>query len=243
MEGQPFRRGRGALMIVLTWAVLGGLAVGGCAEDDAGDFPTSTGLSVSTAGYAQPIEAVSALLDHLAADRWEDAAAITVEGQMALVALAEGADLEIVADYLRLGEAGVGANFWAGFTQVAEGSFSGSVEELVVISERAYEAGERRFVDYRMALPTSPEDRTFKLTIARSDDLLWQVDVLTTFIDVLAYRLSETAEIARATRSEDARVVSAELARQVASLEAALTDSDLTEESRQGVRSALSAIQ
>ncbi len=244
MGRQPASVGHRVLAIALVTALWAGLVLAGCAEESQGDPPASGGLGAPTPrGYPQPPETVSVLLEYLAADRWEDAARITVEGQMALVALAEGADLEIVSDYLRLGEVGVGANFWAGFAQVTEEFLAGSIEELAVVSERAYEAGQRSFVDFRLALSTSPEGRAFKLTVARSEDRLWRVDVLATFVDVLAYRLSETAEIARATRTEDATVVSAELARHVASLEAALTDPDLTAEARQGVRSALSAIQ
>ena len=67
--------------------------------------------------------------------------------------------------------------------------------------------------------------------------------MIATFVDVLAYRLSETAEITRATRTEDAAVVSAELTRHIPSLEAVLTDPDLSPELRQGVVSALAAIQ
>ena len=98
-------------------------------------------------------------------------------------------------------------------------------------------------LDVRLASATSAEGRTFKLTVARSEDFLWRADVIATFVDILANRLSETAEIARATRTEDAAVVAAELRRHVPSLEAVLTDPDLSPESRQGVLSALAAIQ
>ncbi len=233
-----------AVIIVLAAVVLGGLAPAGCGDDGVGDPPTTTGSGPPTpTGYLDPAETVSVLLEILAADGWDEAAGITVEGQMALVALAEGADIETVSDYLRLGESGVGANFWAGFTQVVEEYLAGSIEDLRVVSRRAYEAGEKSFVDFGLASSTSPEGRTFKLTVVRSDDLLWRVDVIATFVDVLAYRLSETAEIARATRTEDAAAVSAELGRQVASLQAALTDPDLTEELNRGILSILVALQ
>ena len=189
------------------------------------------------------METVTALLAALGSESWEEAARLTVEGQMALVALAEGADLETVSDYLQLGEVAVGVNFWAGFTQVAEEFLAGSVRDLRILSQRSYQAAGVSFVDFRLASSTSGEGRFFKLTVARSEDFLWRADVIATFVDILAYRLSETAEIVRATRTEDAAVVAAELMRHVPSLEAVLTDPDLTPESSQGVLSALAAIQ
>ena len=240
------RSGKGsvrAVIIALAAVVLGGLAPAGCGDDGVSDPSTTTGSGPPTpTGYLDPAETVSLFLGILAADGWDEAAGITVEGQMALVALAEGADIETVSDYLRLGESGVGANFWAGFTQASE-ELAGSIEDLRVVSRRAYQAGEKSFVDFGLASSTSPEGRTFQLTVVRSDDLLWRVDVIATFVDVLAYRLAETAEIARATRTEDAAVVSAELGRQVASLQAALTDPDLTEELNRGILSILVALQ
>ncbi len=244
MSGKSRGGGARAVIIALFTVAVGGLVLTGCGDEGAVDPPVFTGTAAPMPpGYPQPTETVSVLMEMLAADRFGEAARITVVGQMALVALAEGADLETASDYLRLGELGVGANFWSGFTQVAEEFLAGSIEDLQVVSQRNYEEGQRSFVDFRLGLPTGPEDRTFKLTVARSDDRLWRVDVITTFVDVLAYRLSETAEIARATRTEDAAVVSTELARHVPSLLAALTDPDLTDESRQGIRSVLAAIQ
>ena len=227
-----------AALLVFGWVLAG------CGDDGGQDSVAATTLRPPTpTGYQDPVETVDVLLGALAADRWAEAAEITVEGQMALVALAEGADIETVSDYLQLGEVGVGVNFWAGFTQGAESFLSSALDDLRIVSQRAYEAAGVSFVDYRLASSTSPEGRTFKLTVARSEDLLWRVDVIATFVDVLAYRMSETAEIIRATRTEDAAVVSAELARHVPSLEAVLTDPDLTTESSQGVLSALAAIQ
>ena len=234
----------GAVTITVVWLMVGGLALSACGSEGVSDPGTTTGPTVQTpTGYPRPDRTVSVLLEALAAGDWAAAAGITVEGQMALVALAEGADIETVSDYLHLGDRGVGTNFWAGFTQVVEGFLSGSVQNLQVTSRRSYQADGRSFADFRLALPASPEDRTFKMTLARSDDQLWRVDVIATFVDVLAYRLSETAEIARATRTEDAVAVSDELRRHVASLHAALADPDLSAESTQGVRSALAAIQ
>lgn len=161
---------------------------------------------------------------------------------MALMALAEGADLETVSDYLAFGEVGVGVNFWAGFVQVSDQFPAGSVDDLVVVSERRYQAGGVSFADFGVAGASSPEDRVFYLTTAQGEDGLWRVDVIATFVDVLAFRLSETAEITRATRTEAAAAVSAELMRHVPSLEAVLTDPDLSAELRQGVVSALAAI-
>lgn len=229
---------------ILTAAVLLlALSLAGCGEEGDGDPATATTLRPqSPAGYVDPVETVAALLEALAADRWDEAARLTVEGQMALVALAEGADFETVSDYIQLGEAGVGVNFWAGFTQGAEEFLSGSVEDLRVVSQRSYQAAEVAFVDFRLASTTSAEGRAFKLTLARGGDLLWSVDVIASFVDILAYRLSETAEITRATRTEDAAVVSAELMRHVPSLEAVLTDPDLSAESSHGVLAALAAI-
>ena len=235
---RPWMRAIAAGLLVFGW----GLA--GCGDDGDQDSVTDTTLRPPTpTGYAEPAETVDALLEALASDRWPEAAGITVEGQMALVALAEGADIETVSDYLQLGEVGVGVNFWAGFTQVAEEFLSSSPDDLRIVSQRAYEAGGVSFVDFQLASSTSPEGRTFKLTVARSEDLLWRVDVIASFVDVLAYRLSETAEITRATRTEDAAVVAAELTRHIPSLEAVLTDPDITAESNQGVLSALAAIQ
>ena len=112
-----------------------------------------------------------------------------------------------------------------------------------MISEQRYEAGGVSFADFGVVSPSSPEGRVFEITTALGEDQLWRVDVIATFVDVLAYRLSETAEITRATRTEDAAVVSAELTRHIPSLEAVLTDPDLSPELRQGVVSALAAIQ
>lgn len=241
-----FARPKGRWRLAVAAAAVVGLASApaGCAGPGSGDQATSpTSPPSSPTGYAAPIETVTALLVALGAERWEEAARLTVEGQMALVALAEGADLDTVADYLQLGEVAVGVNFWAGFTQVAEEFLSGSVQDLRVVSRRSYQAAGVSFLDVRLASTTSEEGRAFRLTVARSEDFLWRADVIATFVDILANRLSETAEIARATRTEDAAVVAAELRRHVPSLEAVLTDPDLSPESRQGVLSALAAIQ
>ena len=221
-----------------------GMGLAGCGDDLAPESdPGTASPPPPPSGYAQPVETVSALLSALGADRWEEAARLTVEGQMALMALAEGADLETVSDYLQFGDVGVGVNFWAGFIQVSDQFLSSPMDDLQVVSEHHYQAGGVSFADFGLAGASTPEGRVFKLTVAQGKDQLWRVDVIATFVDVLAYRLSETAEITRATRTEDAAVVSAELMRHIPSLEAVLTDPDLTPELRQGVFSALSAIQ
>lgn len=220
-----------------------GTGLAGCGDDPT---PSDSGTAItspSPSGYAEPVETVTALLAALADDRWEEAARLTVEGQMALMALAEGADLETVSDYLLFGEVGVGVNFWAGFVQVSDQFPAGAVDDLTLISEQRYEAGGVSFADFGVVSPSSPEGRVFEITTAQGEDQLWRVDVIATFVDVLAYRLSETAEITRATRTEDAAAVSAELTRHIPSLEAVLTDPDLSPELRQGVVSALAAIQ
>ncbi|MDE0122245.1 MAG: hypothetical protein OXS33_11015 [bacterium] len=231
------------LRVLVAISLLLGITMAGCADD-----PTSSGSGTAVtasypSGYAEPVETVTALLAALAADRWEEAARLSVKGQMALMALAEGADLETVSDYLRFGEVGVGINFWAGFVQVSDQFPVGSVENLTLITEQRYEAGGVSFADFGVVSSSSPEGRVFEITTAQGDDELWRVDVIATFVDVLAFRLSETAEITRATRTEDAAVVSAELLRHVPSLEAVLIDPDLSPELRQGVDSALAAIQ
>lgn len=220
-----------------------GVTMAGCADD-----PTSSGSGTavtasSPSGYPEPVETVTALFAALAADRWEEAAWLTVKGQMALMALAEGADLETVSDYLRFGELGVGVNFWAGFVQVSDQFPAGVVDDLTLITEQRYEAGGVSFADFGVVSSSSPEGRVFEITTAQGTDQLWRVDVIASFVDVLALRLSETAEITRATRTEDAAVVSDELMRQIPSLEAVLIDPDLTPELRQAVVSALAAIQ
>ncbi|MYH05368.1 MAG: hypothetical protein F4194_02620, partial [Acidimicrobiia bacterium] len=89
---------------------LSGAVLAGCGNDSA---PSDSGAAIPSSapsGYPEPAETVTALLAALSADRWEEAAGLTVEGQMALMALAEGADLETVSDYLRFGEVGVGVN-------------------------------------------------------------------------------------------------------------------------------------
>ena len=116
------------------------------------------------------------------------------------------------------------------------------MDDLTLITEQRYEAGGVPFADFGVVGPSSPEGRVFEITTARGEDQLWRVDVIATFVDVLALRLSETAEITRATRTEDAAVVSAELMRHIPSLEAVLIDPDLTPELRQAVVSALAAI-
>ena len=235
------RAGMSALAAV--FLVLG-VGLSGCGDDIAVDAVSDTAARpLPPSGYAEPGETVSALLSALVDNGWEEAARLIVEGQMALIALTEGADMETVSDYLEAGEMGVGVNFWVGFTQVAEELLVSPVNDLRVVSERRYQAGGVRFADFGLAAPATPESRGFKLTVALGEDQLWRVDVIATFVEVLAYRLSETAEITRATRTEDAAVVSAELMRHVPSLEAALTDPDLTPELSQGVLSALAAIQ
>lgn len=229
--------------VTLAAAVLAGSVLAGCGSGSEEDPAPSTTLPPSPTGYPAPDQTVDALLAALAGDRWEEAARLTVPGQMALVALTEGAHIETVSDYLRFGEAGVGVNFWAGFTQVVEEFLAGPVDGLRVMDRRLYQAGGVSFADYRMGSPASPHDGAFKLTAARSEDLLWRVDAIATFMDVLALRLSDTAEIIRATRTEDAAVVAAELVRHIPSMEAVLTDPDLTAESNQGVLSILAAIQ
>lgn len=229
--------------ILVVLVGLSGSGLAGCGNDSA---PSDSGAAIPSSapsGYPEPAETVTALLAALSADRWEEAAGLTVEGQMALMALAEGADLETVSDYLRFGEVGVGVNFWAGFVEVSDQFPVGSVENLTLITEQRYEAGGVSFADFGVVGSSSPEGRVFEITTAQGDDQLWRVDVIATFVDVLAFRLSETAEITRATRTEDAAVVAAELMRHVPSLEAVLVDPDLSPELRQGVDSALAAIQ
>lgn len=241
MMGLRFpERSLGVLMALSV--VLGG-TLAGCADDPASSGSGTAVTASSPSGYAEPVETVTALFAALAADRWEEAARLTVKGQMALMALAEGADLETVSDYLRFGELGVGVNFWAGFVQVSDQFPAGVVDDLTLITEQRYEAGGVSFADFGVVSSSSPEGRVFEITTAQGTDQLWRVDVIASFVDVLALRLSETAEITRATRTEDAAVVSDELMRQVPSLEAVLIDPDLTPELRQAVASALAAIQ
>ena len=209
---RPVFSGRVWGAILAAGVMLGGWGLAGCGDGVPSAPTTSTTAALAApSGYPAPERTVAALLEALAAGRWDEAAALTVEGQMALVALTEGADIETVSDYLQLGEAGVGVNFWVGFTQVVEEYLSGPVDDLRVVDRRLYQAGGVSFADLLLALPTPSEDHTFKLTVARSEDLLWRVDLIATFMDVLALRLSETAEIVRATRTEDAAVVSSEL--------------------------------
>ncbi len=242
MRGLRFPwRPRGVLAAVILAL---GMGLAACGDDLAPESdPGTASPPPPPPGYAQPVETVSALLSALGADQWEEAARLTVEGQMALMALAEGADLETVSDYLQVGELGVGVNFWAGFIQVSDQFPSSPVDDLQVVSEYRYQAGGISFADFGLAGASAPEGRVFNLRVARGEDQLWRVDVIATFVDVIAYRLSETAEITRATRTEDAALVSAELRRHIPSLEAVLADPDLTPELRQAVLSALSAIQ
>ena len=232
-----------SVRFLVALSVVLGIATAGCGDDPVSSGSGTAVTSSAPSGYAEPVEAVTALFAALADDRWEEAARLTVKGQMSLMALAEGADLETVSDYLRFGEVGVGINFWAGFVQVSDQFPAGAVDDLTLITEQRYEAGGVSFADFGVVSSSSPEGSVFEITTAQGDDQLWRVDVIATFVDVLALRLSETAEITRATRTEDAAVVSAELMRHVPSLEAVLIDPDLTPELRQAVVSALAAIQ
>lgn len=201
--------------------------IGCTAESDA------TQPSGPSAGLEQPEQAVTGLLAALAAEEYGEAVDLTVDGQMVVVALVEGATVDeakLVAGQPKA----VGANFWRGFEAGLDRYLGVGAGEIVIGEVTEFEAGGARFA--RVAVRPDSGDR---FMVVKQDNG-WKVDVVATFAPALASKLGGSATSLRA--DPDAAALLAVMTAQRPSLEAALTAPDLTPELDQAIRSAILAL-
>ncbi|MFP3914490.1 MAG: hypothetical protein ACLFWM_06415 [Actinomycetota bacterium] len=167
-----------------------------------------------------PEEVVNQLLEAVLAGRFEETSALTDQRQAGLLALAEGADVNEVVQALDEDPGGVAANFWSGFAQTLDPSFT--------LEEASLEAGDtvRRdgesFVAVGVAGPEG-EERVFYLR----RDGTWRVDLMATFAPVVAERLTPRVESLLTSANPDASRVVGMLRRSIPSLRLAADDQGL----------------
>lgn len=161
-----------------------------------------------------PEEVVGELLDAVIEGRFEDTPPLTDQRQAGLLALAEGAEVNEVVEAIDDDSAGVAANFWSGFAQSLDPSFTLEGSSLVVGDE--IEQDGDRYVDV-VLIDAAGEERVFYL---RRDDG-WKVDLMATFAPLVAERLTPRVEALLSSANPDAATLVSLLNRSTPSLELA----------------------
>lgn len=175
-----------------------------------------------------PEGVVTDVLAAVAEGRFEDAAAYTDQRQAGLLALAEGSEISEVATALDEGASAVAANFWSGFAQSLDPSFS--LESASLEVGEVTEQDGRRFVPVVMAGPEG-EERVFYLR----DEEGWKVDLMATFAPLVAERLTPRVEALLSSAHPDAGVVVGLLNDATPSLQVAAADPSLDVTTHQAV--------
>lgn len=168
----------------------------------------------------EPSMVVRELLAAILDGRFEDTAALTDQRQAALLALAEGAEINEVVEALDADAAGVAANFWSGFAQSLDPSFD--LENTTLEVGEELEQGGNRYVPVEMSGPDG-EERVFYL---RRDDG-WRVDLMATFAPLVAERLTPRVESLLTSANPNASTVVGLLNRSTPSLEVAAAEPSL----------------
>lgn len=202
----------------------------------ADEVPTTTAAPETPPGAAQPEQAVAEVLRSLVSDNYRRAAELTVDGQMVLVALAEGAPVSEAR--LVAGQASevVGENYWAGFAESLEGFLGYGPDDIRIGEISRFEVEGSNFARVEVFVPLDGSIRTF--LVAEDDG--WKVDVIGTFSSGLAGKLATAAETVRSD-PDGAELLDLMRAHE-ASLLAALEDPRIGPEHRQAVLAAVEAL-
>ena len=169
-------------------------ALGACAQGDPGVSTPSNGRGAETA--LQAAEDVVVLLN---TPDFAAASELVVPGHAALASLVEGATFAQVADALEGGDAGVAANFWAGFAQGA-GSFltaPSTLEAGRIVSE-----GNLEFHVVEVTL----DDGSGRQLTARDEDG-FRIDLFASFGGGLADKMIPPVERLINSQTEDAAII------------------------------------
>ncbi|MGH8927704.1 MAG: hypothetical protein ACRDWH_05100 [Acidimicrobiia bacterium] len=181
---------------------------------------TASGATTTTthSGIGQSSEVVAAeVLDALAAGDAELAADMTVEEQMAWLAMAEGASLQDAAGLLDEGAREVAVNYWTGFTQ------SAAVPPVAIAS-----VDETRLGDHLFAVVQLGGGGDLRLVLRSEPD--WRVDVVASFGSTLAARLADAVQVVTANRGEGGDALRALMREQRDSVEMAALDPSLNDD-------------
>lgn len=196
--------------------VLAAMLAAGCTSSDA---TTSTTEPIDT---RTPSQVALALLKAVAMQDTETAAALTVTDQSAVVAVIEGTSVNAAAGLV--GSKKVIENFWLGFLEL-----SGVGILLAAVSRvTEFTAEDVEFARVSLRIPPSTEDS--HLVVRRTPEG-WRVDLLTSFMITFSGRLAGAAQ--EATKGSPA--VHEEFLSNIPSMEAALTNPDLTGASQQAI--------
>lgn len=190
-------------ILALTLAACGG---GGADET----VPVELGPGAET-----PAAAVEGLIEAVNAADFEAAGQMSVPGQAALAALAEGATFDEVAAALSENGAQVTANLWSGFAQGAGSLLTGDVsvtEEDVVTQDG---------VDFNRVTVTTDDGEARTLLVKEADG--YRVDLFASFGKAWADKMIDPVERLLTTQTDDARLILAELQEIVPSLLATTT--------------------
>ncbi len=182
------------------------LAVASCGGGETEDtFPEGAGSGAET-----PAGAVEQLVDAINAPDFATAGRMAMPGQAALAALAEGATFGDVADALESDDDQVAVNFWSGFAQGAGNFLAGDVgpTEGDVI--------ERGGVEFHIVTVQPADGETRTLMVRNADG--YRVDIFASFGSGLADKMIGPVERLLTTRTEDSRLILAELQGVVPSL-------------------------
>ncbi|CAN5885118.1 hypothetical protein BH23ACT5_BH23ACT5_13320 [soil metagenome] len=190
------------------------LAVLGCTS---GDDPSETTIG----GDLAPAQVVTSLFAAIDAGRFDDAANLTDLDHAALLSLVEGANVTEVAEALTDEAVSVASNFWSGFAQTLDASFSPgnvTVSEGEVIAQ-----GEARFV----TVTVQPADGEARSIVVRRNGDAWVVDLFATFGSALSERLLAPVESILTSANADAALVRTRLSESADSLLMAASDPSL----------------
>lgn len=168
------------------------LVVAACAGE-ADDIVTTTTAPVRAAGAETPDEAVASLTRALAVGRFVEAVDLTVDGQMLVVALAEGLDVDGALSLLEMGADDVGVNFWGGFAASLEDFLGYEPDDIEIGTVSTFEVDDRRFARVDAFVPLDSAVRHF---VVQEEDG-WRIDVLATFASALAGKLPDAADLVR----------------------------------------------
>lgn len=175
-----------------------------------------------------PEEVVGELLQAVLEGRFEDTPALSDQRQAGLLVLAEGAEVNEVVQALEEDSAGVAANFWSGFAQSLDASFT--LEGSTLEAGDPVEHGGERYVAVVLTDPAG-EERVFYL---RQDDG-WKVDLMATFAPVVAERLTPRVEALLSSANPSAATLVRLLNRSTPSLEVAARNPGLDESTHQSL--------
>lgn len=191
-------RNRVVVLLALALAACGG----GGTEDS---VPPELGPGADT-----PVAAVEGLIEAVNAADFDAAGQMSVPGQAALAALAEGATFDDVAAALTENGQQVTSNLWSGFAQGAGSLLTGDV----AVSEG--EVVTQGDVEFSTVTITMGDGETRTLLVRDVDG--YRVDLFGSFGKAWADKMVDPVERLLTTQTDDARLILAELQEVVPSL-------------------------